>query len=747
MLRLNLHLRRVELQKVFLLALCFLFGLIGYADNGTINVSLEKGGQLSKYIKKGDVLNITSLSISGPINNDDLGLIFSMSNLEVLDLKEAVPSKEKYDIKKGHDFYDGYTLKIGDLPNLMKLITSKESYTLANVGSLPRLKYLAVFDSDLNRKLVEENISLSLDTIALLSSVSITDQSSGYNAYNLEKYTETGKYELKKYADRLSSPIKTKVLISEVDGMAYVDHRNIAANIIKLPGYTILYRWSPDLSEQELESVDVLAPYSYIGADITKLKIPSRVRKLPSYLVGVCEKAPLSVLAQFNNPQWNEVIANIEEFAKDRDERVKEYLMEQEYPLYSKIEEIDLGNIEDIDSHALDGCVIYNLILPPTLKYFHQKAFEDSYVMEARFTSDSAPIVYDGNHNNTSSYLSDTWTKFIAPKGKIDKFRIGPWGTLISNSYWSACLFEDGEDGVYSFNVEKPGTLNKFITDDNALKIENLTVSGILYDTDFTTINKCKNLRYLDLRNSFPCLSPEKIKQNKKNQEALMGLLELAFEGAAADTKAKFETGQGSSFEAAYYDLLNKKYQELMKADNSKSINADPNCKLPENAFDGLRFLVTIAYPSQLQTLANGSLSSKAIQEVVLPAGLIKLNAHIGSPRLGSINIPSTVKEIGGYVFSGSSSLEELDLRNTQVETISWSSLYKCPDLINFYGSPVLKSFIRDDYSNRPELNNGWFYTKEKPSGLDYFKTIHVPEGYSAGYTGFYGTVIDDIKE
>lgn len=742
MLRLNLHHVRAELQKFLLLTLCLLFGLTGYADNGTLKVSLEKEGQLSKYIKKGDVLNIASLAISGPINNDDLGLIFSMSNLEDLDLSDAVLSKEKYDIKKGRDFYDGSTLKLVELSKLKKLITSKKYYNLANISSLPQLKYLAVFDSDLDRRFIEENITLSLDTIALLSSTPLSNQSSKYNELNLEKYT--AKYDLENYADRLSSPIKTRVLISEVEGMAYVDHRNIAANIIKIPDYTILYNWSPNLSEQEIESVDVLAPFSYVGADITQLKIPSKVRKLPSYLVGVSKGAPLSVLAKFNNPEWNDAIA---EMTKECDEDVKDYIMRRKYPLYSKINEIELENIEDIDAYALDGCVIHSLILPPTLKYFHQKAFENNYVLEAHFTSDSAPIVYDGAHNNTSSYLSDTWTKFIVPKGKIDKFRIGPWGTLISNSYWSACLFEDGQETVFSFNIEKPGSLNKFITDDNALKIEKLTLSGILYDTDFATINKCKNLRYLDLRNTFPCLSPETIKKNKKSQEALMGLLGLAFEGAAADTKAKFETGQGSSIEAAYYDALSKKYQELMKADTGKSVKADPNCKLPEKAFDGLRFLVAIAYPSQLQTLTNGSLSSKIIQEVILPSSLIKLNAHIGSPRLISINIPPTVNEIGGYVFNGSSRLEELDLRNTQVETIAWSSLYKCPNLTNFYGSPVLKSFKRDNYSENPQLNVGWFYTKEKPSGLDYFQIIHVPEGYSAGYSGLHCTVIDDIKE
>lgn len=742
MLRLNLHHVRVELQKFLLLTLCLLFGLTGYADNGTLKVSLEKEGQLSKYVKKNDILNIASLSISGPINNDDLGLIFSMSNLEYLDLSDAVLSKEKYDIKKGRDFYDGSTLRLVELPKLKKLITSKKYYNIANINSLPQLKYFAVFDSDLNRRFKEENITLSLDTIALLSSHPRLDQSSKYNELHLANYTE--KYDLESYADRLSSPIKTKVLISEVDGMAFVDHRNLATNIINIPGFTILYHWSPNLSEQEVESVDVLAPYSYVGADITKLKIPSKVRKLPSYLVGTSKKAPLSVLAQFNNPQWNAAIA---EMTKDADEDMKAYIMKQEFPLYSTINDIDLSNIEDIDAYALDGCGIENLTLPPTLKYFHQKAFENNYVFEARFTSGAAPIVYDGDHNNTSSYLSETWTKFIAPKGKIDKFRIGPWGGSINNSYWSACLFEDGQETVYSFNIEKPGTLNQFITDDNALKIETLTLSGILYDTDFATINKCKNLRYLDLRNTFPCLSPETIKKNKETQEALMGLLGLAFEGAAADTRAKFETGQGSSFEAAYYDALNKKYQELIKADTGKSVSADPNCKLPEKAFDGLRFLVAIAYPSQLQTLTNGSLSSKIIQEVILPSSLIKLNAHIGSPRLSSINIPSTVNEIGGYVFNGSSRLEELDLRNTQVETIAWSSLYKCPNLTNFYGSPVLKSFNRDNYSEDPELNVGWFYTKEKPSGLDYFQIIHVPEGYAAGYSGLHCTVIDDIKE
>ncbi len=59
------------------------------------NITLEKGGQLSKQIKKGDVLNVKLLTISGPLNNLDLELISSMSNLEELDLKDAVLSNEK----------------------------------------------------------------------------------------------------------------------------------------------------------------------------------------------------------------------------------------------------------------------------------------------------------------------------------------------------------------------------------------------------------------------------------------------------------------------------------------------------------------------------------------------------------------------------------------------------------------------------------------------------------------------------
>lgn len=706
-------------------------------------ITLEKGGQLSKYIKKADVLNVKFLTVSGLMNNLDLELIASMSNLEELDLKDAVLSNEKYDPKKNRDYYDDRVLKLPSLLKLRKLINSKKSYHLKNLRSLPSLKYLTVFDGDIDQRQDDNNMPLSLDTLALLST---KDRRHEPSKYDVERYICDGTvWGLEKYSKNLTNPIKAKVLISEIDHMHYADHSDVIANIVKIPGYTILYHWSPELSEEQIESVDVLVPYSYIGADIKEVTIPSKVKTLPSYLGGMTQiEIPLSTIARFNIPEINSFIDEIK--SKD-DKELLEYYLNQKYPIYSKIEKINLGNIEDIDAYALDGFVIKHLTLPPTLKYFNVNAFKNNNILEAQFTSKAAPIVYEKYHDTTRNYLSNTGTKFIAPKGTIDKFRIGPWGSL-NNGYWSACLFEDGNNGTLELTIEEPGTLSKYITDANALNIENLIIKGLLYDTDFEAINKCKNLRSLDLSNTFTCLSPETLSRNKKTASALMGLLGLAFEGAAADSKSKFDNGQGSYVEAEYYGALNDRFRTLMSKPSIENIKADPACVLPEDAFKGLRFLISIAYPSQMENLKNGSLHSDNVYQIVLPPNLKILNAHIGTPYLSAISIPSSVKEIKGYVFSGSKHLKELDLRNTGVETIAWSALNDCPNLQNFYGSPVLKAFDHNNYSGTPKLKIGWFYTKTMPKGLNYFKCIHIPEGYSASYTGLYNTlVLDDIPE
>lgn len=560
---------------------------------------------------------------------------------------------------------------------------------------------------------------------------------------DLQDYTETGS--LERYAERLNQPIKATVLISEVDRMSHVDHRNIAANIIKIPGYTILYHWSHELTEAQMESVDVLAPYSFIGANISKLTIPSKVKKLPSFLGGVVQyRVPLATIAEFNITETNSIIKDLK--SKYGPDDVKQYMELEYYPLYSQIQEIDLGNIEDIDAHALDGFVIQRLTLPPTLKYFNQKAFENNNIGEALFTSNAAPVVYEETHNRTSKYLSNTGTKFIAPKGKINKFRIGPWGSL-NDGYISACLFEEGNDGTLELILEEPGILDKYITDANALNIENLIIKGLLYDTDFEIIKKCKNLRSLDLRQSFSFLSPQTLSENKETKEALMGLFGLVFEGAAAESKSKYENGNGAFLEYKTYQVFSDEFKRLMDESSLESIESNPECVLPPGAFEGLRFLTSIGYPSQMKTLKNGDLYSDYVAQIILPSNLKNLNAHIGGPHLQSITIPSSVKEIGDYVFSKSENLEELDLRNTEVEKIAWSALDGCSNLQNFYGSPVLNSFVRNGYSDQSKLSVGWIYTKEMPSGLDYFKVIHIPEGYCASYSGLNCAIIDDIKE
>ena len=690
---------------VITLTICFslVFALQSYGKEN-FEITLEKAGQLKKHIKKDDIKYVKSLILTGPVNNNDLELVAALENLEYLNLKKTDLNSDKYDSEK-RSFYDGRTLRIPEFPYLKKFVGPKQHCHIAGLSKLPNLKTVYLLSG---WNLAEDGFINTLDTLAVLSKGGRTSETDPDEF--IARIADQPNYSMHYFEpEYLLRPIKTKFL--------YIDtperFKEIIPNILITPSNTILYHWSSDLTEEDLMNIDYLAPYSYSDFNLAELTIPLKVKTLPYKLFGKYDSS---------KPK--------------------------------KIQNIDLKNVEDIEEQALNGCYIDKLILPSTLKYFHKEAFEKGWIDEAYFTSNSAPIMYDKKYGNghyyPASYMGfNTMTKFVVPAGKMDRFRIGPWA--YSNSHGNyTCLFEEGINSDFSFDIEKPGTLSDFITDEIAPYIENLTLSGVLYDTDFEVIKKCKNLRTLNLAKTFPCLSPETIAQKQMTAEALAGLFGLALEGAAQNSKSKFINGNGSFNEAAYYQALNENYKKMGNSGKNDPIDSDIKCQLPEEAFDGLHFLKKIVYPEILKDIKNGRISSPSIQEVILPPNLIELNAHIGGPRLISINIPASVKKIGFGVFSGCENLYEVDLRNTNVETIADNAFMNCPNIKNFYGSPVLKSIKGNGFSSDhwDKIETGWFYTKEMPDGLKHhceFKTIHIPEGYTAAYSLYDTKIIDDI--
>ena len=89
-------------------------------------------------------------------------------------------------------------------------------------------------------------------------------------------------------------------------------------------------------------------------------------------------------------------------------------------------------------------------------------------------------------------------------------------------AFAQALKFEKGTDTKFSYTVEKPGTLGKYINNDNYMMIRDLTIKGVLYDTDIEVINRCEALRRLDLSECYVMVSPKTINDKRMSDAALL---------------------------------------------------------------------------------------------------------------------------------------------------------------------------------------------------------------------------------
>ena len=477
------------------------------------------------------------------------------------------------------------------------------------------------------------------------------------------------------------------------------------------------------------------------------------------------------------------------------------------------IEEVNLGNkITVIPEYCFKGCKNIKKITMPNVTTVKQGAFESTNIISSlhltyKLPAKSAeldltqlkgtgitkvdltehpyaPELKRPTIQNRSSKEEDrsAWEymqnniEFIIPGGaRSHRYNVGDWKKLRVKEF--------GVQDAYTFKLDTIGSLKNFINDDNALNIRKLTLKGVMDETEFEYIRKCKYLTYLDMSQCFTFASVAVAKNKAKAELAFAQLVALASgwdrqQKELQHTNHEISTEQLQQAQLRDYFIQNSGIQDISVEDvdaifGQGKVFPSSECYFPEYALVGLWELEEIKFPRKLLKLEVKNLWDRSkfytkLKKVTFSNELKFLGDHLfeGASALQEVNFPDSLQYIGVSCFRDAG-LTKVDLSNTQIKFWSESArkdatnmlftdaFVNCP-LTEFH-SPIKAQYpknwyddqwIKNDkpnevvmYMNMPEP----FCNAEVLQGLlGRIKEIHIPRGMKAAWRG-YPNVIDDI--
>ena len=690
--------RKVLNKFTLLLAVC-LISLNIFAQND-IFIENKKPGHLNKALSKVDTENITSLTIEGYLNNKDLALISNISNLSVLNVAGVVFLNNDYKPGKREFYKSGLNLKF--FPNLKKLIFWSHG------GNVISNDYKALYEKKKGSRFspCSKNIDFSTlpNTLQELhisgdNLVSFCNEApSGIKINKVvvvdgTRYIPTShnpyiSYKAKNNSN--SNNIYIKNLILPHDGYLseiykHKERVNPAFIYTEKEKNTYLVKWDQSITQDELLKANKICSFAFQRCGLTDIELSESVRSLPAYCFAEC----------------------------------------------SNLKSVKADGVEYIGKYAFLNTSITNYSFSERIKKFSASAFSGSRVKKVNFHGRFAPEIDDiYDKNKVLDYFLDI--EFTVPKGTMEYYSLSFWKDLN--------VIEEGTKTDYEFIVEQPGTLHRFITDSISKSVKNLTIKGVLYDTDFKSIQKCKNLKSINLKDCFVTISPETKKKEQAKGKAIASLLGFAIDAAKTDLENKYNAGNGSFTDVVSINLFDALFNSSVNESKlNKLADIGIECEMPDYPFEGLNFIEKIVFPDRMKKM-HCYFGTLALKEIVLPPCLEILGGHI-TFGASSLKFPSSLKVLGNKVFSKNENLKIVDLSNTQVEEIGDYCFEDCDNIEMFKGSPVLKKC-------NIKSKIAYFYTKESYKVyLYYYKEVHIPIGCKSGWQERlkYGELIDDI--
>ena len=762
-------------------------------------IQVPKAGKLGKFIKKADP-NVTALKISGELDAKDFALLFTLPNIAYLDLTNIQLSTSYNQMR--YEYKDGKEKKYIDVFKNELLLMCPNT-----------LKYLAL-PSKTTKLIIPDGYSYSLDMLVVDGRYNITgtETSSGFSGsttrytpssitfrcakirpanyfrgrYGVEEDALTKKHSnrnrtgyLKRNEERnkydnsfendLSGQKRDRVHVLYIPSkealqwsvMEKFDPEEI---VIESTGKKILNRYAGG-SNADVSGYDEIREYAFANSSVVTVTLGNNIKKLPRGCFYNCKS-----LTSINMP-------SVEEFGEYALEGATSLAL-SEYALSANIQEIDVTSLPS-------SVKVINLTqhkYPPTLNNYEPK--KRVWKSGVIFTTDHTFMDLGA--------LSDV--EFIIPKGSFKKYQIGNWKYLH--------ITEDGAQDTYSFQLDSVGSLKNFLTEDIIPNVKKLTLKGVLGETDFELIRKCKNLQYLDISNCFTFEETQAAKERYSEQAGFWKMVAAGVDASREMNQRKYDNWEISTEEAIQREAaarIAKSFlpetmtpEEMDRAFGKDRVIWRKECYFPEFAFEGLCWLEHIEFPQKFVAINKALFSSEAEMQHLTTIHFSEETALLGdfifsgASNLKEINIPRELMIIGRGCFKGCA-IEKVDLTNTKIKFwvlttreimgvqsygLTLDAFFDCP-LKEFHSPKNIKapegcerlrdSSIEERYGEstspvdkRLKTNNSnlvklYFYFEEPFCSAQHFeniygkaKEIHIPRGMKAAWRG-YSNLIDDI--
>lgn len=707
-------------------------------------VNIPAPGKLKSLIDKKEYGSITSIVITGEINDKDMKVIEELVNLETLDMFDAkqafyyLPTLPKlkalYLPQDSEDNYrtsKGKEIHISDciLTNTSLQTIYMTSYIARNVGAMPNLHKVGLYDVRVWGSTENEN-TIPIDTLALWDEENKLYANSSYCGY----------------LPKIILNRRTKTTILNAYEPQRTDYKGI--NILPRINYilpNIDYKHNPPISAPEtLDLSDVISipDYYFINGTMKKVVFSERLQ-----YVGKAAFANCTNLKEVSFPGKN-VSLKLEEWV---------------FNGCSNLQYVHFFGPVSVTSNygSPDGnhCVV-EFDMPSNIEFTSVQSPFDHFIFNAVPTK-----LKIGDYNTK---VREILSYIEVPVNTVSSFT-----KFIDEEY----ILEKGKKTKsYTLNLEKPGTILSSLSLDELDIIDSLTIVGFLYDTDMKIFDKCKRLSYLDLGRAVITYSPETLREERQKMEAFKAIFAMA--GAVAD--AKYDNFEMSALDHAYV----KAFEQLAKGASSVTA-ADDNCIIPSGSFSNRTQLKKVILPYRAKHIGNNVLSNcPKLESVELPLYLetIRKESFMQCPKLKDLKFPSTLNYIGESSFMGCNSIEVVDLSqcnfnggyNTYAE---WAGAFRdCASLREIhlpqgvktkdetdYGyidrelrKHTLKVYIPATWEKFGSLNrwgNAELYF-ESPTAPGYFGhaydnvnvVIYCPKGSTTSYYNAVGGKIDNVK-
>ena len=696
--------------RSFIVALFLLTGIPCFAQN--LSLTVGKPGQITKQIK-GKENSIVSLTISGVLNGKDMEAVYALPNLVELNLKDA-------SLQEGAQF----TLTEGKTKRKMSLFSSRFPF---------------LFSSNLKTLHLPESVDYILTRNEILESL-------------------------------FSSNLKTSHLFPEEESDGdYIHTRNLVSEK-NIP-----------IANYEDPQLDNLYLYGSKSAEKAEqmFKVNNKITK-NLHLTDVSSFSRYGVIEEYALNRGNIINVIDTLYLYNPKKLPQRGEMEKYFPsviVYNgmKILVRWTGNKPEITREDLAGfraiypgaflghTEIKNVSIPSNIKVIPYGCFRglslESITMDAVEKIEgnafsAKEIFFNMPIAPSFSGMSGEFNAALIhiPRGARDKYQLGNWKGII--------VHEEGENTNYEFVVEKPGTLNQYLTTDVIASATSLTLTGILYDTDMKVLDQCKGLRMLDLTKTIILESPETAKKKREEAEDFFAAVGLMFNLGAAQAEHDYNKGHGNIADAIGTKALASYFNELMDMPRAE-IKPSEECLSPSL---NLPQLEEIRLPIVLKNLKSICTNKPNLKRIQFPAAMetMSSSAFNGCKSLEKLELPSTLKEITkskGYNSednaSGWNNLKILDLSKTQLSRLpdDWLS-----EVFEDKSTSIEKIFLpkalemKNVYIKVSNENECDIYipVSECGSFVSFWGRkirVHIPKGYKVGWSGLGGnaTVIDDL--